>query len=52
MKAAPENVDAPTCGYIDPPSIQSNEYLPFWWDLESKKKGMGISDSDFSDCTS
>ena len=52
VKAVPENVDAPTCGYIDPPSIQANEYLPFRWELESKKKGMGISDSDFSDCTS
>ena len=27
-------VASPACDYIDPPSIQSNEYLPFRWDLE------------------
>ncbi len=47
VKAAPENVDAPTCGYIDPPSIQSNEYLPFWWDLESKIKWTDLDNTDF-----
>lgn len=24
----------PKCAYIDPPSVQVGEYLPFWWDLE------------------
>ncbi len=47
VKAAPENVDAPTCGYIDPPSIQSNEYLPFWWDIESKLSGTDLDNTDF-----
>ena len=27
-------VAAPACDYIDPPSIMSNEYLPYRWDLE------------------
>jgi len=28
-------VATPACDYIDPPSIQSNEYLPYRWDLEN-----------------
>lgn len=27
--------DGPKCSFIDPPSIQRGEYLPFWWGLES-----------------
>ncbi len=26
---------APTCAYVDPPSIQQGEYLPYRWDIES-----------------
>jgi hypothetical protein len=29
-----EWVANPACDYIDPPSIQANEYLPYRWDLE------------------
>lgn len=28
-------VTTPACEYVDPPSIQSNEYLPYRWDLEN-----------------
>ena len=24
----------PQCAFIDPPSIQMGEYLPFWWDID------------------
>ena len=34
---ASPGTNTPTCAYIDPPSIQSNEYLPFRWDLEATK---------------
>lgn len=27
--------DTPNCNYIDPPSVQIWEYLPFWWELRS-----------------
>ncbi|MBP6256440.1 hypothetical protein KA405_01640 [Patescibacteria group bacterium] len=26
----------PVCAFVDPPSIQMGEYLPFWWDLEDE----------------
>lgn len=26
---------SPQCAYIDPPSIQQGEYLPYRWDIES-----------------
>lgn len=29
------NLQSPQCAYIDPPSIQQGEYLPYRWDIES-----------------
>jgi uncharacterized repeat protein (TIGR01451 family) len=26
--------ETPLCAFVDPPSIQMGEYVPFWWDLE------------------
>jgi len=38
-KTNPENnTEEPLCAYIDPPSIQEWEFLPFWYDLELNPK--------------
>jgi hypothetical protein len=29
-----DTYDMPVCSWIDPPSIELGEYLPFWRDLE------------------
>lgn len=26
----------PVCAFVDPPSIQMGEYVPFWWDLDDE----------------
>ncbi len=39
--------DGPACSFVDPPSIQMGEYLPFWWDLDDERgviKGKNCSE--------
>ncbi len=38
--------DEPQCAWVDPPSIQVGEYLPFRWDLELSD----MVDADASSC--
>ena len=40
--------DEPMCAWIDPPSIQAGEYLPFRWDLEVDSSLLTNSCSDAS----
>jgi uncharacterized repeat protein (TIGR01451 family) len=28
--------ETPLCAFVDPPSIQMGEYVPFWWDLDDE----------------
>lgn len=40
--------EIPKCAFVDPPSIQLGERLPFWWEVEDDAEVTTVSTCDAS----